>query len=505
MHRTALVVTAALLSAAGCSSGGSPAPGPGSSPGPTASTSSPAPAPSPPPAPPSPPSTPPPPRYAHEWYVARTGSDAASGTDASPFKTITRAIAAAGPGDRITVRAGTYAERVVITDSTARAGTEDAPILLQGDGRPRLVPGAAEMSMVDVSRPHWILDGFEVDAQGQDKIGVSFFGSTEGSTLRASLVHGGSGPAAVSTSAGASGVVIDGVEIHHFWRDGDDSHGVAVEPGSRRITVRGSRIHDVSGDSVQCIGPEGESSLPPVDGLLVEGNDFSSNRENALDVKTCKHVVARSNVMHDFLQQSLPGGCAVVIHMSADDVLVEDNEIYRVGRAISLGGNHVGPVPQRVRIQHNRIHDVQVGTELDGVGISIQNSSGAEVVGNAFARIASTAIELGDGTGGATDSLRIADNLIDADVALKVGADAPGLSVGPNGFRPSATFVYHGLLYDYAGWKALGFGARSWLTNAMFANADTLAPAPGAVDQGSDEGLPFCGAAPDLGAVETGC
>jgi len=39
----------------------------------------------------------------------------------------------------------------------------------------------------------------------------------------------------------------------------------------------------------------------------------------------------------------------------------------------------------------------------------------------------------------------------------------------------------------------------------MFANADTLAPAPGAVDQGSDEGFPFCGAAPDLGAVETGC
>jgi len=437
--------------------------------------------------------------------VSKSGSDAAAGTDAAPFKTISRAIAAAGPGDRITVRAGTYAERLVLNASAARAGTEDAPILLQGDGRPRIVPGATEMSMVDVSRPHWILDGFEVDAQGQNKIGISFYGSTEGSTLRASLVHGGSGPAAVTTSAGASGVVIDDVDIHHFWRDGADSHGVAVEPGSQRITVRGSRIHDVSGDSVQCIGPEGESSLPPADGLLVEGNDFSANRENALDVKTCKHVVARRNAMHDFLQQSLPGGCAVVIHMSADDVLVEDNEIYRVGHAISLGGNHVGPVPQRVRIQHNRIHDVQVGPQLDGVAISVQNSSGARVVGNAFARIATAAIELGDGTGGATDSLRVADNLIDADVALKVGDSAPGLSVGPNGFRPSVTFVYHGLEYDDAGWRTLGFGARTWLSNAMFANADTLAPAPGAVDQGSDEGLPFCGAAPDLGAVETGC
>jgi hypothetical protein len=437
--------------------------------------------------------------------VSRAGSDSAPGTDAAPFKTISRGIAAAGPGDRITVRAGTYAEKLSITSATARAGTPDAPILLQGDGRPHLVPGASEMSMVDVSRPYWTLDGFEVDALGQDRIGVSFFGSTEGSALRASLVHAGSGPAAVATSAGATGVVIDAVEIHHFWRDGADSHGVAVEPGSQRITVRNSKIHDVSGDSVQCIGPEGESPLPPADGLLVEGNDFYSNRENALDVKTCKRVVARRNTFHDFLQQSLPGGCAVVIHMSADDVLIEDNEIYRVGRAISLGGNHVGPVPQRVRILHNRIHDVQSGTGLDGVGISVANSSGAKVVGNAFTRVASAAIELGDGTGGPTDSLRIADNLVDAAFALKVGGAAPGLSVGPNGFRPDAAFRYLGVDYDYSGWKALGFGARTWLSSAMFGSADALSPAPGAVDQGSDEGLPFCGAAPDLGAVETGC
>jgi hypothetical protein len=237
----------------------------------------------------------------------------------------------------------------------------------------------------------------------------------------------------------------------------------------------------------------------------VEGNDLSSNRENALDVKTCKHVVARHNVMHDFLQQSLPGGCAVVIHMSADDVLIEDNEIFRVGKAIALGGNHEGPVPQRVRIQRNRIHDVQTGPQLDGVGIEIQNSSGARVVGNAFARVASAAISLGDGDGGPTESLRIADNLFDTDLPLAVGAFAPGLSVGPNGFRATATFRYQGQSYDYAGWKALGFGAKTWLSSALFASPDTLAPAPGAVDQGSDEGIPFCGAAPDLGAIETGC
>ena len=510
--RRAFTLTLVWAMAAGCSSGGGGGPGPApapsgaSAPEPATSASAPAepPAPTPPAPAPSPPPAPPPPRYAHEWAVSTSGSDSASGTGAAPFRTITRAITAAGPGDRITVRAGTYAEHVVI-GTGARSGTPEQPVLLQGEGRPRIVPGATQMMMVEVSRPGWILDGFDVDAQGQYRIGVGFHGSTEGSALRASAVHAGSGPAAVTVSAGASGVLIENADIHHFWRDGADSHGVAVQPGTSRVTVRGSRIHDVSGDSVQCIGPEGYSSLPPADGLVVEGNDLYANRENALDVKTCKRVVARKNAMHDFLQQSLPGGTAVVIHMSADDVLIEDNHIYRVGKAIALGGNHVGPVPQRVRIQRNRIHDVQAGTQLPGVGIEVQNSYGARVVGNAFARIDLAALSVGNGDGGPTESLRVADNLFDADLPLVVGGSAPGLSVGPNGFRPDATFRYKGVGYDYAGWRGLGFAARSWLSAALFASLDTLMPAPGAVDQGSDEGLPFCGPAPDLGWFETGC
>ncbi|HVE87845.1 MAG TPA: right-handed parallel beta-helix repeat-containing protein [Myxococcales bacterium] len=455
------------------------------------------------PAAPAPAPAPAPPRYVHEWVVSPSGSDSAAGTATAPFRTIMRGVAAAGPGDRVTVRAGTYAERVLI-DASVRSGTAAQPVLLQGEGLPKIVPGDTAMTMVAINRPGWVVDGFEVDARGQNRIGVGFYGAgTEGSALRNSVVHGGSGPEGVETK-GAAGVTIENNEVHHFWRSGEDSHGVAVAPGSVRITVRNNKIHDVSGDSIQCIGPEGESSLPPAENVLVEGNDLYSNYENALDVKTCKHVVARKNSMHDFLINS-PGGCAVVIHMSADDVLVEDNEIFRVGKAVALGGNHIGPVPHNVRIQHNRIHDVQSGYQLEGVGVLIQNSSGARVVGNSFARIARTAISVGDGDGGPTDSLRIADNLLDADEPLVVGAYAPGLSVGPNGFRPAATFWYHGTAYGYSGWKALGFGAPSWLSSAMYAAPDTLAPAPGAIDQGSDEGLPFCGAAPDLGAVETGC
>src|SRR5689334_15244571 len=52
-------------------------------------------------------------------YVAKAGSDVASGDEAHPFLTINRAAQVAQPGDVVTVRAGTYRERV----TPARGGT----------------------------------------------------------------------------------------------------------------------------------------------------------------------------------------------------------------------------------------------------------------------------------------------------------------------------------------------------------------------------------------------
>jgi alpha-N-arabinofuranosidase len=58
---------------------------------------------------------------AAEWHVAKTGSDAAAGTQAAPFLTIQRAAEAAQPGDTVTVHEGVYRERV----NPPRGGTSD--------------------------------------------------------------------------------------------------------------------------------------------------------------------------------------------------------------------------------------------------------------------------------------------------------------------------------------------------------------------------------------------
>jgi hydroxymethylpyrimidine/phosphomethylpyrimidine kinase len=50
--------------------------------------------------------------------------------------------------------------------------------------------------------------------------------------------------------------------------------------------------------------------------------------------------------------------------MSARDVLLEDNDIFNVGKAIAIGGNHEGPVPKRVLVRRNRIRNVKKASGL---------------------------------------------------------------------------------------------------------------------------------------------
>src|SRR4051794_26987970 len=62
------------------------------------------------------------------YFVAPTGADDAPGTMERPWRTIQRAIDAAGPGDTVYVRSGAYTESV----SLRRSGEPGRPITLAG-------------------------------------------------------------------------------------------------------------------------------------------------------------------------------------------------------------------------------------------------------------------------------------------------------------------------------------------------------------------------------------
>ncbi|NOK04367.1 MULTISPECIES: nitrous oxide reductase family maturation protein NosD [Myxococcus] len=444
------------------------------------------------------------PVYTREWVVSTSGNDAGDGSAAQPLRTLNKAIGLASPGELIRVLPGTYAERVIIGDN-AKPGTADAKITLQGEGSPRIVLGPGEHGLMQVRQPHWIIDGFEIDMKGQTPFAVTFEGDVTGSMLVNSDLHGGTGGGAVTTFNNATGPIIENNHIHDFVKttDNEDSHGVVVQPTSRDVTVRNNDIHDNSGDSVQCLGPEGFSNLPPAENLLVENNHFYGNRENAVDIKTCYGVTIRNNRMHQFLPTSTARGDVVVIHYSASNVLVEDNEIYDAAKGIAVGGTREGAIPTGVVIRRNRVYDMTEAGGGEGAGIRLENSKGTTVVNNTVTR-AATALIIGHGTGGPTQSPVVQNNIFaEAPIAVNMGPMAPGMKLGNNLFPAGAQFKKDGKPVDLTAYQSTSGDTTSRLGSADLGAA--FAPGPMAVDSGVDVGIPFCGGGPDIGAVELGC
>jgi nitrous oxidase accessory protein NosD len=448
-------------------------------------------------------SLPPPAQYKNQYVVSPQGDDKAAGSASAPFRSIGKAVSVAGPGDLIRVLSGTYDERVVLK----KKGTPAARITLQGEGSPRLTPGSGSGALLQFQAPHWVVDGFELDLQGQAVFAVTFQGDVTGSVLANSELHDGTLGGAITTYDGAKGATIENNHIHGFEKTGGngDSHGVVVQASSKDITVRNNDIHGNSGDSVQCLGPEGFSKLPPADGLVIENNHFYDNRENAVDIKTCKNVVVRNNRMHGFKPSSTAKGDAVVVHMSASNVTVEGNDISDAAKGISVGGNHEGPVPSGIVVRRNRVHGITKASGGEGSGIRLENSDGTVVVNNTVTGVAGTALLLGHGTGGPTSDLTVQNNIIDGETDVSLGAERPGLKMGKNLYGGAGRFLLGTSdAVDFEAFQAKSGDSTSSVGNPGL-DSTTFAPGNAAIDQGQDVKLEFCGAAPDIGAVETGC
>jgi nitrous oxidase accessory protein NosD len=505
LRLTTLPLLSSFLLAAACGGGAGPdgSPGAGTSPGitqPSGRPDTPTPTSS-----PGTPREPAPASYAHEWVVSPSGSDTAAGTASAPVRTISKALSLAGPGDIVRVRAGTYAERLLLTGSV-RAGTEAAPITLEGEGTPHIVPGPEQGALVAVERPYWHIRGFNIDMQGRPAFGVAFTGNNEGTVLSDSEIHHATYGAGVSFHDGAHGATLENNHIHHIAIQNNDAHGVLIQPTARNITVRDNLIHDNSGDAVQCYSPDGSVPASPADGLVIEGNDLHTNIEQSLDIKTCYNVIVRGNKMHHARHDPrLGGNGAMVVHMSAKNILIEENEFYDAGAAVGVGGNRYGPMPSGIVIRRNRIHDMLTEGGMTGGGLILANSTGTQVLNNTFTRLQGPAITLGSGDGGPTQDLVVKNNIIDVARAMDDKGQTPGLTTGSNLYRSGATFSKGGAALNLSQRQAQGQEAGSSEAQTPV-DADTLSPGQAAIDHGEALDLDkTCGAGPDIGAVESGC
>ena len=123
-----------------------------------------------------------PPAFCAERYVEVSGSDAAPGTRAKPWRTLSKAAATARAGDTVHVGKGRYFERVVFTNS----GTAERPIIF------RPLPGHAPV-LDGTDKAQW--DGF-VNLAGVDHVrleGLTITNCRKGQAVY--VIHRGTDPA----------------------------------------------------------------------------------------------------------------------------------------------------------------------------------------------------------------------------------------------------------------------------------------------------------------------
>src|SRR5712692_5590266 len=112
------------------------------------------------------------PAVATTYYVATTGSDSNSGTQAQPWHTLTHAGAVTMAGDTIHVAAGTYNENVV----TERGGKASSRITYISDVRwGAKITGTGPRDVWDVNVSYVDVIGF--DLSGDGCTGLFFWGN----------------------------------------------------------------------------------------------------------------------------------------------------------------------------------------------------------------------------------------------------------------------------------------------------------------------------------------
>ncbi|WP_395852083.1 nitrous oxide reductase family maturation protein NosD [Cystobacter fuscus] len=383
------------------------------------------------------------------WFVGPKGpgvSDTNEGSSFRPFASIREALRRASPGDVILLRAGIYEEHLVLDKELARAGTPEAPIILRGEGLPKLRASKPEHPLVQVRLPHWRIEGLELDMGGSSACAVSFSHATQGSSLSRCEVHGGTG-VGISTHEGAVGVLIEHNHIHDFHQEkaGQGCHGVVIHATSRDITLRGNHIHDTSGDAVQCLQPD-DGRTRPTQGVLIEDNTLESTEGCAVSIKTSHEIIVRGNRMRNFrcCEGGWRGGDAILVHYSAWNVLIEHNLISEAGGGICVGGlkDEGMPDPSRVVVRDNTIRDIRPerARNNDAVGIRVSNASDVQLLHNTIGRMGGFAVSLGEGGDGISRGVEMLGNTMIAARLVRLGLDRPGLQMNLNRYSTGGLF-----------------------------------------------------------------
>lgn len=251
-----------------------------------------------------------------ELVVSPAGDDSGAGTVASPWRTFARAAEAAGPGDVVRFRGGTYAmpEEAVLE----RSGTPAAPITFAA--------WAGETPVLDGGG---VPGGIVTIGAGVSYVRLSGF------TVRGYRIWG------LWVEGGNRGVVLDHLDVSGGEACLRVTDGYSGEPAARGgvedLLVEDSKLHDALGTIVDCTpGPCDRTTFRRLEvsgGGLVEGVSFGAD---GIGLEKGREVVVEDCVVHD------NGGDGIDLN-SRD-----------------TGGNVPGVVVRRNRVERNRLMGIKL-------------------------------------------------------------------------------------------------------------------------------------------------
>jgi hypothetical protein len=239
------------------------------------------------------------------YYVSPSGNDANSGDQANPWRTIQHAADSVLSGDTVSIRAGTYAEAVLLTVSGAQnqwitfMAAPDEDVTIQSL---QINEGVSFLNISYLTVQGFSVWGIDLAGNNHDIIlshlriiggeaGVHFTRGTSGVspengpvsliTLEQSLIQGAEYTAVDCTPGPCDSMTFRKFEIANAGRSGESFYGadgLAVERG-RDILVEDCFIHDNSGDGIDLNSRDFSGN---VYGIVVRRNRVVRNRQNGI-------------------------------------------------------------------------------------------------------------------------------------------------------------------------------------------------------------------------------
>jgi F-box protein 11 len=276
------------------------------------------------------------------------------------FLTLSEAIDAAKPGDRILVRPGYYTEGLILDKPLEIIGDDDwSDIIVAAKGSSVILfrtnmgvvrnltlrqVGGGKYYAVSIGQGRLVLEDCDVTSQSQSCVGIY---SGADPQIRRNRIHDGQ-QCGVFVYENALGTIEDN-DIF-----GNASAGVAIKTGGNP-TVRRNRIHD--GVFVY------DNGLGIIEDNDIVGNSQVGNRQGKMvanvEIKQGGNPVARRNRIHD------GKSAGIFVHNNGLGT-IEDNDIFGnalSGVEIKTGGN---PTVRHNRINRNDLYGVCVSEKGSG-------------------------------------------------------------------------------------------------------------------------------------------